>query len=89
MAKELVYSGQNFYDKVIECTGDIDNSFAMFKANGFDTNVRVEKKIKSTVITNWDVVDYFTESNRPATNHTNNYISPTDFLLPGELPYSL
>lgn len=92
MSKDIAYAGQSFLDKIIECTGDIENAFDMtiLNARTITDKLQVATILKKSAITDYDVVDFFTENNRPATNIA--IIVSTDlaidYSLPGEFPYS-
>lgn len=88
MSKNITYSGQSFYNKVVECTGDIENAFAMLllnKKTSTTERLKVGEVLKSTEVTDFEVVDYFTELNRPATL---GFSKKENYLLPGEFPFS-
>ncbi|MBS1535305.1 MAG: hypothetical protein JST78_09525 [Bacteroidetes bacterium] len=88
MSKDIVYSGQSFIDKVIECTGDIDNAFKMALANGVSVTdeLTVGQSLTTTEITNKSVASYFGEANRPATKLIEP--SPLMYELPDGFPLS-
>lgn len=86
MAKDIVYVGQSFFNKVVECTGNADNSFEMFKVNNFNLFPAIGSKLKSSKITNHSVVDFFNDLNRPASLPIK--IPNENYLIPGEFPYS-
>lgn len=92
MSKEIAYAGQSFIDKIVECTGDIENAFDMAFLNHriLTDKLEVGKSLKKSQITDYDVVSFFTEKNRPATFVAIVIPSdPTfDYSLPGEFPYS-
>jgi hypothetical protein len=92
MSKEIVYSNQNFFNKVIECTGDIDNAFEMMLLNNkttFTNKLEVGLVLKKSKITDYEVVDFFTEINRPSTSVSIISIDNSlDYLFPGEFPFS-
>lgn len=69
MDKNIVYSGQSFLNKVVECTGDVANAFEMAVLNGINIHddVSVGTELVQATITKKGVVDYFNETNRPAT----------------------
>ena len=71
MNKKIVYSGQSFLDKVLECTGDVTNAVAMAVQNGINItdDLVVGSEVKLSSITKKTVVDFFTEDNRPATKY--------------------
>lgn len=90
MNKNIVHSGQTFFNKVIECTGDIDNAFVMMllnKKKSLTDNDIVGTELKATKITDYDVVDFY-EDRKPATKQIIKIIPEFDYLLPGEFPYS-
>ena len=71
MSKKIIFSGQSLFNKVVECTGDVDNAFEMLIKNGIyditaDSVVGMELNV--TKITNLSVVNYFTENKKPSTN---------------------
>lgn len=87
MSKNIAYSGQSFYNKVVECTGDIENAFAMLLLNKMTSTterLKVGEVLKSPEVTDFEVVDYFTELNRPATIG----VKKENYMLPGEFPFS-
>jgi hypothetical protein len=92
MSKEVAYSGQSFLDKIVECTGDIENAWDMTFLNAriLTDKLEIGKALKKSEITDYDVVAFFTEKNRPATFIAR--VIPTDptfdYSLPGEFPYS-
>jgi L-fucose isomerase-like protein len=92
MSKDIIYSGQSFFNKVVECTGDIDNAFAMMllnKSTSLTTSLEVGKVLKLTTITDHDVVDFFNDNNRPATGNNKIAIDNSlEYLFPGEFPFS-
>jgi hypothetical protein len=69
MSKNKVYNSQSFFDKVIECTGSIENAFAMVLLNGISVtdDILIGQQLKTTPITNNAIVDFFGDLNRPAT----------------------
>ena len=88
MSREKTYSGQSFYNKVVECTGDIENAFAMLllnKKTSTTERLQVGEVLKVSEVTDFEVVDYFTELNRPATLGVSK---KENYLLPGEFPFS-
>ena len=90
MSKNIVHNGQTFFNKVIECTGDIDNAFAMMLVNkrkSLTDNYSIGTELKATTITDYDVVDFY-EDRKPATKQIIKIIPEFDYLLPGEFPYS-
>lgn len=87
MSREVTYSGQSFYNKVVECTGDIENAFAMLllnKKTSTTERLQVGEALKVSEVTDFEVVDYFTELNRPATIG----VQKENYMLPGEFPFS-
>lgn len=68
-----VYQGQSFLDKVIEQTGDIENSFDMVLLNNASITdaLVVGAFLKVSAVTKKSVVDFYNEYNRPATALTN------------------
>jgi len=93
MSKQTVYAGQSFLNKVVECTGDIDNAFQMMILNGgtsLTNRLSVGQDLKKITITDYDVVDFFNENNRPATLKQLPLITDNslEYLLHGEFPYS-
>lgn len=92
MSKQIVYSGQNFFNKVIECTGNVDNAFEMLLKNNqksFTQNLIIGQELKTTPITNVNVVNYFNEMNRPATAKNKlNINSQIGYEFPYEFPLS-
>lgn len=92
MSKKIVYSGQSFLDKVLECTGDIDNAFEMALFNGISVSdeIPVGIELQISAITKKSIEAFFNEYNRPATaiveiieNNDVNYKFPQ-----GEFPIS-
>ena len=54
MSKNIVHGGQTFFNKVIECTGDIENAFAMMllnKKKSLTDNDSIGTELKVTNIT--------------------------------------
>lgn len=64
-----VYQGQSFLDKVIEQTGNSENTFEMALLNNasITDDLVVGAYVKVSTITNKAVVDFYNEYNRPAT----------------------
>jgi len=64
-----IYQGQSFLDKVIECTGSVDNAFEMAVLNGVSItdDVMVGQELNPSTITNSLIFGLFGELNRPAT----------------------
>lgn len=90
MSNKTVHSGQNFFNKVIECTGDIDNAFAMMLLNNkksLTSNDAVGTDLKVSNITDFDVVNFY-KDRKPATKENSKAITDFDFLIPGEFPFS-
>lgn len=91
MSKNVIYQGQSFLDKVVECTGDIDNAFVMSLLNGFSMtdNRDIGETILAPVPTRKAIVSVFTEKNRPATanKYVDDIIEIYEFPL-GEFPIS-
>ncbi len=88
MSRNTVYQGQSFLDKVIECTGDISNAFAMARQNGImdiTATLEVGTALKSPTPTRPGIVELFGHKNRPATALA---IEEEDYSLPGEFPIS-
>jgi hypothetical protein len=90
MSKAVVYQGQSFLDKIVECTGDIDNAFEMMLLNSISITeeLHLGRVLKKSKITDYEIVACFTEMNKPATKKivtTNNLI---DYSFPGEFPFS-
>lgn len=85
MSKETLYANQTFINKVVECTGDIENAFAMSILNGLSLTdeILIGTELIKSEVTNKTVVSYFTEDNRPATG--TKYLDP-DFINPYEFP---
>lgn len=92
MSKNVVSSGQSFFNKVVETTGDIENAFSMMLLNNRSSltdNVQVGSFLKISEITDYEVVDFFTEQNKPATLINRPIIDNSfEFMLPGEFPFS-
>ncbi len=92
MSKEMIYANQTFLNKVIECTGDIENAFEMAFLNEIDISddVVIGSKLNVTSISNKAIVSYFNETNRPASGSKYldaDYVNPYEFPL-GEFPFS-
>ena len=92
MNKQIVYSGQSFLNKVVECTGDVENAVAMAFKNGINISddIMVGSEVISTGVTKKSVFNFFNEDNRPASgykveaeNESDNYGFPE-----GEFPFS-
>lgn len=86
--RNTVHSQQSFFNKVVECTGDIENAFEMMvlnKSKSFTDTIEVGKVLKSSAVTDFDVVDFFTDR-KPATKRIIN--TTMEYLFPGEFPYS-
>ncbi|WP_264522136.1 hypothetical protein [Flavobacterium sp. N1994] len=90
MSKKIVYSGQSFLDKVLECTGDVTNAVEMAVENGINItdDLVVGNEVKSSSITKKNVVNFFTEDNRPATRYVQlaNNVSDNYGFPEGEFP---
>jgi uncharacterized protein YebE (UPF0316 family) len=69
MSKNTTYQGQSFFDKVIECTGSIENVFAMALLNGISItdDLPIEQYLAVSEKTNNVIVSFFDENNKPAT----------------------
>lgn len=92
MSKNVVHSGQSFFNKVIETTGDIDNCFKMMLLNNkqsFTEQPIVGQEVKASAVTDFDVVNFFTDR-KPATLKNRLVIidSSLDYYFPGEFPFS-
>lgn len=72
-----IYQGQSFLDKVIECTGSIENAFEMALLNGISVtdDVVIGQELKPSTITNNLIFGFFGNLNRPATMITNEQIA--------------
>ena len=70
MSKNTAYQGQCFLDKVLELTGDIENSFAMSLLNevAITDDLVLGKEVKASAPSKKKIVAFFDEYNRPATN---------------------
>jgi len=91
MSKSIIYTGQSFFNKVIECTGDIDNAFAMMllnKQTSFTQRLEVGTSLKSSNVSDHDVVDFYNDYNRPATVQAIVIDNSLDYLFSGEFPFS-
>ncbi|GEP52385.1 hypothetical protein FNO01nite_30570 [Flavobacterium noncentrifugens] len=94
--KNIVYQGQSFFDKVIECTGDVENAFAMALLNGINVTDHLEigQVLKSPAVTKNQIVNIFNTKNRPASALSVLTPEPepepelTAYEFPGEFPYS-
>lgn len=64
-----VYQGQSFLDKVVEQTGDFENTFEMALMNNasITDDLEVGGFVKVSTVTKKAVVDFYNEYNRPAT----------------------
>jgi len=64
-----IYQGQSFLDKVIECTGSVENAFEMALLNGISItdDVVIGQELKPFTITNALIFGLFGDLNRPAT----------------------
>lgn len=71
-----VYQGQSFLDKVIECTGGVENIFEMALLNGISItdDLFIGQVLKPSLITNKLIFGLFGELNRPATMITQSQI---------------
>ena len=89
MSKNIVYNGQSFLNKVVECTGDIDNAFEMALQNNMSVSdlLTTGDTLQTTKTTDWDVVDFFANI-KPATNIVQIELPKLVYDLPGEFPYS-
>lgn len=69
----IIHQGQSFLDKVIEQTGDIENTFDMALLNNasITDDLFVGAYVKVSTVTKKSVVDFYNEYNRPATALTN------------------
>lgn len=67
--KQMVYANQTFLDKVIECTGSIDNAFDMALLNKIivTDDVVVGTELLINKVSNKVIFNFFTANNRPAT----------------------
>lgn len=91
MSKNIVHRGQSFLDKVIECTGSIENAFDMAIMNGImiTDDTMVGSELLYPKITNNFVYNFFTSDNRPATNIIIRQTSIShQYGFPYELPLS-
>jgi hypothetical protein len=92
MSRNVVHSGQSFLNKVVECTGDIDNAFQMMLLNNktsLTSNEVVGEVLKASDVTDYDVYDFF-QDRKPSTLKNKIVIinSSLDYLFPGEFPFS-
>lgn len=90
MSKTIVHSGQSFFNKVVELTGDIDNSFEMMLLNSktsLTSNVSVAEELKASTVTDNEVVEFYLDK-MPATLFNRKSQVTTDFGFPGEFPFS-
>lgn len=69
----IIHQGQSFLDKVIEQTGDVENTFDMALLNNasITDDLVVGAYLKVNTVTKKSVVDFYNEYNRPATALTN------------------
>ncbi len=90
MSKNIVYAGQSFLDKVIECTGSIENTFEMAVLNGLiiTDDLVVGNELKSNIPNNKIIFDFFTENNRPASNITKKQNTVVQYGFPYGFPIS-
>ena len=90
MSKSIVYSGQSFFDKVIENTGSIENAVEMALLNeiSITDNIVVGSGLLISTITNKVVAGYFDDDNKPASlGYEIAAIESYDFPL-GGFPFS-
>lgn len=91
MSKNVIHSGQSFFNKVLETTGDIDNCFQMMLLNNltsFTEVLEVGASLKSSSVTNRFVADYFDDSNRPGTAIIIKELPEFEYMFPLEFPFS-
>jgi len=92
MSKQIVYTGQSFLNKVVECTGDVENAVAMAFQNGINISddVAVGTELISSGVTKKNVFDFFNEDNKPATGYKVEEVNEVDnYGFPeGEFPFS-
>lgn len=87
MSKKIIFSGQSLFNKVVECTGDVDNAFEMMLLNNIFNLTQdpiVGEELKISKITNNGVINYFNENNRPATAISKNKSKKQDYVFPYE-----
>lgn len=93
MSKRILYAGQSFLNKVVECTGDVDNALIMALTNriSISDDVLVGTELVPAPVTRQKVVDFFNELNRPATAlQPEPIVINNQFGFPeGEFPISL
>jgi hypothetical protein len=82
-----IYQGQSFLDKVIECTGSVDNAFEMAVLNGVSItdDVMVGQELNPSTITNGLIFGLFGELNRPATMITKEQIAEIENIGIGKM----
>lgn len=70
------YQGQNFIDKVLETTGNIENVFEMALLNNISItdDLPIGTELKTSKATNLEIVELFGEFNKPATAITEQSI---------------
>ncbi len=90
MSKSIVYSGQSFFDKVIENTGNIENAVEMALLNeiSITDDIVVGSELLISTITNKVIAGYFDDDNKPASlGYEIATIESYDFPL-GGFPFS-
>ncbi len=67
--KQFVHQGQSFLDKVIELTGNVDNTFEMALSNGrsITDNLEIGTELSSISTIDKKVASLFNNQHRPAT----------------------
>ncbi|RWX00907.1 hypothetical protein [Flavobacterium cerinum] len=73
---KIVKQGQSFFDKVLELTGSIENSFDMSLANdsSLTDDLAIGDEILATTVTNKAVIAIWSGLNEPATMITDNSV---------------
>jgi hypothetical protein len=87
MSKNKVYNSQSFFDKVIECTGSIENAFKMALLNGISVtdDIVIGQQLKIPPVTNKVIVEFFGDLNRPATMITQSQIEEIENIGIGKM----
>lgn len=64
-----VYQGQTFFDKVLECTGNVENAFEMALLNNLSIteDLVIGNVLVKSEVTNKRITNIFNEKNKPAT----------------------
>ncbi|MFE3849077.1 hypothetical protein ACFX5D_13980 [Flavobacterium sp. LB3P45] len=77
MNKKIVIGGQSFLDKVLECTGDVNNAFEMALLNGLSIteDVVIGVNLKLSEVNKPNTASFFNEFNKPATALTQEQLT--------------